>query len=88
MKLLKRLPSWLGVRLNSVKAWLKPDARLDRVQRFVEWVKGLHTQPKLLLELTTFDDSDESIKDKVNLFRELKIFTLGFNKCNLQEKKT
>ena len=62
-KLLKKMPKWLAVRMNFIKVKLKQDCRLDRIQRFMNFLGMLGESPaRILLELNGVDDSDKSIK--------------------------
>ena len=56
-KLLKKMPRWLAVRMNYIKIMIKPDARIDRIQRFMNFFHALgNCQAKLLVELKNIDD--------------------------------
>lgn len=49
---------------------------------------GTNTPARMLLELNGIDDADKSIKQKFKMFQGLKVYSLGLNKCNLQERDT
>jgi hypothetical protein len=79
------MPRHIASRLSSLKVKLKPDARTERIERLIAFVRPLENV-KLILELTGLDDSDVGVLEKIKMFKGLPIHQLGLNKCNLQTK--
>jgi hypothetical protein len=44
---------------------------MERIERFVSFVKPISPQPKLILELNNLDDSDFSVQDRLKMFKDL-----------------
>ena len=41
MKLVKKMPSWLGNKLNGVRVRVKPEVKLEKLEKFTDWFKEL-----------------------------------------------
>ena len=87
-KILKKLPKYVAKRVEYLVVIMRQDARLDRVNRLLEFFKPHRGRMRLMLELNGMDDSDRDIRETLKRFKDIPIRRLIIRKCNLQEKNT
>eukprot|EP00347_Sterkiella_histriomuscorum_P022153 403331492 len=87
-KILKKLPIYIAKRLNYLGVIMRQDARLERVDRLLEFFRPFRGRMRLMLELNGMDDSDRDIKEVLKRFKDIPIRRLVVKKCNFQEQKT
>jgi hypothetical protein len=87
-KKLKKTPRYIVKRLNYIIVIMRQDARMERIDRLLEFFRPHRGRLRMMLNMLGMDDSDVNIRAKMKRFKDIPIQRLALKKCNLQEKNT